>query len=251
MDNQVNQQIYESDVIVDVYRRAAENGLTYQEEFCLGQIPDKNTKSVLDIGIGGGRTVGPLSGVFGSYVGIDYAEPMVVSARETYPGRDLRAMDARDIQLDEAVDVAVFSFNGISSVSYENRQLIFQSIAKSVKPGGFFVYSVHSLSHDRVAKWMNSMFISEMVSPLERIRFAQNRLRMFGKQKMSADGSHAYVNDPALGFKLINVYVDIDQEKKKLTEYGFEVLDEIGNKKTASGYNGADNWVYFITRKTA
>lgn len=251
MDNQVNQQIYESDVIVGVYRRAATNGLTVQEEFCFAQVPDKQAKSVLDIGIGGGRTVGPLSEMFGSYIGVDYAEPMVLSARETYPGRDLRAMDARNIELDESVDCAVFSFNGISSVSYENRQLIFQSISKAVKPGGYFVYSAHSLSHDRVASWMGSMFIKEMIVPTERIRFAHNRLRMFGKQQASGDGSHAYVNDPALGFKLINVYVDIEMEKSRLSEYGFEVLDEIGNKKTTSGYDPADNWVYFVTRKTA
>jgi SAM-dependent methyltransferase len=250
MDNQINQQIYESDVIVDVYKRAASNGLTSQEDFCFSQIPDKSKKSVLDIGIGGGRTVGPLSDMFGTYIGIDYAEPMVIAARENYPGTDLRAMDARHIELEKPVDCAVFSFNGISSVSYENRLLIFQSIANAVKPGGYFVYSAHSLTHDRVDRWMNSMLIKEMVVPTERIRFAHNRLRMFGKQELSTDGSHAYVNDPALGFKLINVYVNIEMEKERLASYGFEVLDEIGNKKSASGYDGADNWVYFVTRKT-
>ena len=74
--------------------------------------------SVLDIGIGAGRTTGVFATVAGRYLGIDYAPKMVEYCRAQLPDDDavsVEVADARDLSQfgRDAYDFAMFSFNGI------------------------------------------------------------------------------------------------------------------------------------------
>jgi len=108
------------------------------------------TIRMLDLGIGGGRTTFTFGAIAGSYVGIDYAEPMVALAREL-AGEDencrLSVGDARDLAdyPDETFDFVLFSFNGIDYVDHNDRQLILREVRRVLASDGTFLFSSHSL----------------------------------------------------------------------------------------------------------
>ena len=52
--------------------------------------------TVLDLGVGGGRTVGPLSKIASCYIGLDYSEGMVEVCRARSPQLEFHHGDATD-----------------------------------------------------------------------------------------------------------------------------------------------------------
>jgi SAM-dependent methyltransferase len=161
---------------------------------------------------------------------------------------DLRVIDARDLAFKQRFDCVSFSFNGIDTVTYEDRQVILQHVADALKPGGYFVYSTHNLHHSRTASWANDFWVDELYKPWKRMRYFPNRLKNFWRQSFDKEHSIAYVNDPGLGFALFNAYVDIRAEIETLGRYGFTVFKLIGNTKQVEGYDAEDCWVYILAR---
>jgi len=79
-----NKAIYQRERTVKEYA-LADAELTVQENVCIEYLPQAQRNCVLDIGIGAGRTVRPLSERFKRYVGIDYSAPMIREARRRFP----------------------------------------------------------------------------------------------------------------------------------------------------------------------
>src|SRR5215213_241769 len=75
-------------------------------------LPDVRGGSVLDIGIGAGRTSAILAPHAGDYVGVDFSANMIKLARKLHPNLDFRVGDARHLNAfhGETFDVVVFSF---------------------------------------------------------------------------------------------------------------------------------------------
>lgn len=100
---------------------------------------------VLDIGVGGGRTVPLLNRGEGRYVGIDFVPELINAARKRFPEVDLRVGDARHLDFPDACfDVAVFSINGLDAVSHADRASALREIRRVLRPGGAFVFSTHN-----------------------------------------------------------------------------------------------------------
>lgn len=103
--------------------------------------------AVLDLGVGGGRTTAALTEVAGSYVGVDYSKAMVEHCRRAFPGQRFEVGDARQLVAfpDGSFDVVVFSFNGIDSIpDRTGRQACLREVARLLRPGGTFLFSVHN-----------------------------------------------------------------------------------------------------------
>ena len=77
-------------------------------------------KSILDLGVGGGRTSSYLSLNALRYVGVDYADHMVLACRSKFPELEFRRMDASDLSYFDAMsfDVVVMAFNGLDALRY-------------------------------------------------------------------------------------------------------------------------------------
>lgn len=100
-------------------------------------------KRLLDIGVGGGRTVPILRALSDDYVGVDYLEPMVAACRERFPGVRVEWADARHLtQFDDgAFDFAMFSWNGIDAVDHDGRPDVLREVHRVLAPGGIFLFS--------------------------------------------------------------------------------------------------------------
>ena len=106
-----NRDAYSRPSIVNWY--SAQAGLQAGESALLAAYRSEiEGASVLDIGIGGGRTTGALLPLVGRYLGVDYSLPLVEAARVRFPQVDLRWADARELTTlgERDLDVAWFSF---------------------------------------------------------------------------------------------------------------------------------------------
>ena len=100
---------------------------------------------VLDVGVGGGRTVPLLSPSAARYVGIDFVPELVTAANKRFPDADIRVGDARHLDFpDESFDLAVFSINGIDAISHSDRAIALREIRRVLRPTGAFVFSTHN-----------------------------------------------------------------------------------------------------------
>lgn len=102
---------------------------------------------LLDVGVGGGRTVPMLTAISADYTAVDYTPELVSVCRENHPGAHVFHMDARDMSAfsDNSFALVMFSFNGIDAVDYEGRMAILREFVRVLRPGGIALFSTHNL----------------------------------------------------------------------------------------------------------
>src|ERR1700683_320873 len=104
--------------------------------------------TILDLGVGGGRTTPHLSSLAGRYVGADYAPEMINICQKKFPNLEFENVNAADLSIfaTSSFDAVVMAFNGIDSiVSDESRYQAFREIRRVLKPKGVLVFSSHNV----------------------------------------------------------------------------------------------------------
>lgn len=143
---------YSSEEVVARY--AADVQLQPPEQTIFSLVaPRLRQARVLDLGVGAGRTTRALVPMCHSYVGADYAAPMVEVCRSRFANwvlnQDIHfeVIDARSIPFENAsFDFICFSYNGIDLVPPEDRDRVLAECRRVLKPGGSLVYSSHNLN---------------------------------------------------------------------------------------------------------
>jgi ubiquinone/menaquinone biosynthesis C-methylase UbiE len=103
--------------------------------------------TVLDLGVGGGRTTSCLSRVASRYVGVDYSEAMVRACRRKFPNLDFLLADASDLSVfkDGSFDAIVFSFNGLDYVVPDEKRLrCLHECRRVLREEGVLIFSSHN-----------------------------------------------------------------------------------------------------------
>jgi len=215
--------------------------------------------SMLDIGVGGGRTTRHFAPLMKDYVGIDYSAEMIAACKEEFvnmiPAESFQQCDARDMRVfdDDSFDFILFSFNGIDYVSYDDRDKILQEIRRVGKPGSLLFFSTHNIRY---------------LPTLYGFRFPSNPLRIFqeldrfirvrrlnGDVEKYEDLDYAIVNDGAHGFGLETSYVNFEVQWLHLERMGFTNVQVYGlsdgkqvDRKEFSSRR--DPWMYFLCTVT-
>lgn len=104
--------------------------------------------SILDLGVGTGRTARHLARTATRYVGADISPAMIDVAHHRFPDLDFVVADAAELDCftGSAFDGVVFSFNGIDYLSPDDRRHAFLHHAHRVlRPGGTLIFSHHNL----------------------------------------------------------------------------------------------------------
>jgi SAM-dependent methyltransferase len=98
---------------------------------------------ILDLGVGGGRTVALLRLLSADYLGIDYTPELVELCRARHPDVEVEVGDARDLSglAEGSRGLVVFSNNGIDAVDHGDRQRVLAGVHRVLEPGGTFVFS--------------------------------------------------------------------------------------------------------------
>lgn len=242
---------------------ASRNYLTPAEFVALGEAWPQVRGDVLDVGVGGGRTTGYLRSIASSYRAIDISSEMADACRAQHPGVEISVGDARtlDGHADDSYDLVLFSFNGIDYIDHGERDQVFASALRVLRPGGAFVYSSHNLGvlEGRLPP-LQPVPLVRTIDPARMLvrgvralagtlRRRRNRRRL-GDRQYLGDG-HALVNDECYDHSLLTVYVDPQRERETLASAGFERIVTVDASGCLDPGQHRDPWVYYVARKPA
>ncbi len=218
-------------------------------------------RRVLDIGVGGGRTVRALRQLSSNYLGIDNSEAMVSACQRRFPQACFEVMDARAMTPlpDASVHLAMFSCNGIGMVSHEDRLLILLEVFRVLAPGGVFLFSTHNQnSPDYRAgfQWPEFEMSRNPARVLMRLaRFGrQVPLRWMRRRQLRAleirTPDYSVINDACHDYGVMLYYIGLRQQRAQLQALGFEAnavaFDLQGRQITG---DPADNSIMLVARK--
>ncbi|MCU0566778.1 MAG: class I SAM-dependent methyltransferase [Oculatellaceae cyanobacterium Prado106] len=230
-----NRQVYQARSIVQHYSQLRQ--LQPAEQTILDLFRSEWSKiTLLDIGVGGGRTTQHFSGLVQAYMGIDYAPEMIAACQERFPLADssdssgssgssnpskvFQVMDARQMQQfpDHAFDFILFSFNGIDALCHGDRQQVFQEVSRIGKPGGYFFFSSHNLQGiERELNWKNQVSLNPLKTYVNLIMFGL--LRFFNRSislKQLQQADHEMIQDESHNFRLKQYYVRPQEQLTQL-----------------------------------
>jgi SAM-dependent methyltransferase len=190
-------------------------------------------EAVLDIGVGGGRTVELLAPLAQKYVALDYAPSMVEACRQRFPRVDVSVGDARDLSrfADETFGLVTFSFNGIDAVDHASRKSVLREVQRVLKPNGLFWFSTLNIAGMglRLRPWLPE-WPTHNGKP---VRYALETARMLARmpkrilnyvrlRPLFSAGSGWSINTlSAHDYKLLVHYTSLARECDELAEYGF------------------------------
>ena len=221
---------------------------------------------ILDVGVGGGRTVPLLRRLSTDYQAIDYMQEMVDICRRNHPGVRVRLMDARDLSAfdDNSFGLIAFSFNGIDAVDYAGRQAILREFKRVLHPGGRLIFSTHNLEGPsyretpiRGLHWPSGsnnplrlgFGVARIVInfPLAAINYRRN-----SRLNREFDGYAIHVC-AAHKFAIVIVYTELQHQQRELAALGLETEAVFGNldcQPLTLGKPLRDvNWFHFVARK--
>lgn len=218
-------------------------------------------KPVLDIGVGGGRTVEALLGISDDYLGIDYSQAMVDACRKRYPGVRFEFADARALAevADGSIFLVVFSCNGIGMVSHADRLRILGEVNRVLQPGGIFVFSNHNRNSPEFHRGFRFPSFAWSFNPLRvavrSLRFASDTaLRLRNRKRFRPHEVHgeeySIINDICHHYGTMLYYVTLEKQRQQLVDAGFDSGAEafdLGGRLVRDG--SSDDSIAYIARK--
>jgi SAM-dependent methyltransferase len=237
-----NQRTYESANAVRNFATLAE--LQPPERTILDIVRRRLPQSrMLDLGVGGGRTTVPFAEHAAVYVGVDYSAGMIEACHARF-GRErwqFTVADARDLPFEDgSFDFVLFSFNGIDSVSHEDRQRVLTEIHRVLSRGGLFAFSAHNLAFaPSLLSITRAMGPRAMLWRL-RLRLANPPLPEIQKRDWIV------LQDGSLHGRLQTYYVRRAEQLRQLTAAGFVDVQVFQLDGEVAPEGVTDPWLYYM-----
>lgn len=221
---------------------------------------------LLDVGVGGGRTVAMLRALSEDYVAIDYTPKLVAICQRNHPGVAVRLMDARDLSAfaDDTFGLVMFSFNGIDAVDYAGRTAILREFARVLRPGGLLVFSTHNMRgpsyHEnltcflRPPRWSPNPLVLgfNTARVIANLPLATINYLRYSRLNQEFDGYAVHVC-AAHKFGIVIVFTEMAAQKRALAAAGLRTEAVFGNRGAAQLHDGDNlddiNWFHFVARK--
>ena len=250
----MNQKKYESKSVVSSYINMR---LQNPEVMIIVKYRENiSGKHVLDIGCGSGRTTAILKNLSSGYIGLDYSLEMIESCRKRFEGVRFLHGDVRDMVefKDEEFDCVMFSFNGLDSISHDDRLKGLREIHRVLKQDGLFVFSSHNRNHryaiSRPKMEFSGTPCKQTYNLIKFFKSTRNRLKnknhqMFNKQ-------YAIINDIAHNYAMLTYYISKTHQMLQLNDMGFETIemyDTLGNMLTLDNDDKDSAWIYYVAKK--
>jgi len=243
-----NKIVYNSHSVVNEYKEKL--FLFKSEKNLINLLKNRNDlTSMLDIGIGTGRTTHFFSKFFKKYIGIDYASEMINISKTKYSANkncSFYTLDATDMQIfeDNTFDFILFSFNGLDCVSFTERIKILKEIKRIAKPNALFSYSTHNIYN------IPKLFSFRL--PRNPFNF-QSELRRYKKINKINKSYNELINedyviiaDGDIDFTVKYYYCNINFEIDMIKKLGYKIKD-LQSLKTGETFKINTNWEKITT----
>nr|WP_035800784.1 class I SAM-dependent methyltransferase [Crocosphaera chwakensis] len=260
MINDKNLQTYSTSDVVNYYQYLQQ--LQPAEETIIKLLKNKlSNMKMLDLGVGGGRTIQHFFPLVKEYIGVDYSVDMIKACQQrlsqSYPSIKLMVGDARNLSQfdDNYFDFILFSFNGIDYISHEDRLKGLQEIKRVGKSGGYFFFSSHNLQAiEKLFNWRCHFSLNPFKTYVNLVMFAF--LRGFNssinyptiKQK-----NYAILRDESHNFRLRTYYIRASEQIKQLEPlftdikvFSWKTGLQLTTKQDMIFCN--DMWLYYLCR---
>lgn len=227
----INLRAMSSSVAIKWY--AGLGQLAAYEKVALDQIASEvRGQAILDMGVGGGRTVLALRELSPDYLGIDYSKAMVDTCRERFPGLRFEHMDARKMSSIEnaSIALAVFSCNGISMVGHDDRLAILREVHRVLKPNGIFLFTTYNRNSPEATAGFQFPTFKASRNPVQMLKRAarwtsdtviriKHRRKFVRHEQRTAD--YALINDHCHNYAVMLYYISLAKQRQQLEESGF------------------------------
>jgi SAM-dependent methyltransferase len=228
--------------------------------------------TILDLGVGGGRTTPHLSSIASRYVGADYAAKMIAACRRKFPNLEFENVDAADLSIFAAstFDAVVMAFNGMDSViPHESRYRALPEIHRVLKPEGVLIFSSHNVrsiwvrpswNPDRLASLAkqlvgsNPVLYRPLLWSLTGLRavtavfqsMARSLARVARRMPTPAFWlGEGYLMDAAHGGMRIHVATP-EKVERELNGFGFRLLRVLGDDYPRASRLYITDWYYYV-----
>lgn len=255
----LNQEFYHSQAVAQWFATKW-FVLPEEESFLRDFADDLRGKSILDLGIGAGRTIRFLQPLAANYTGIDFSPEMVQEARDRFPDVRLEVRDATELSAyaDGEFDCVIFSFNGIDSLSHDGRLRAIREIRRVLKAGGLFAFSTHNRDRPGVSPYAleNLGFSKHPVRMLKNFKHYCNCIRNWKRSLHCAidEMEYALRHDSGNFFKVPIYYISKREQVRQVARLGFlmeAVYDRKGRRAETDDADHVSSWIFYACRKTA
>ncbi len=255
-----NQTTYESADVVRYYTQLQQLQPAEASILALLQV-QLAQMTMLDIGVGGGRTTQHFADVVASYIGIDYSADMIAACQKRFSQVDssisLRVGDARQLSqfADDSYDFILFSYNGIDSMSHADRLNLFQEVSRIGRSNGYFCFSSHNLDvFERDFDWRQQVSWNPLSTYVNLVMWGLLHLFNFpiGRQQLQPV-NHAILRDESHNFRLKQYYIRPQAQLAQLPAQFSDVQvyswkSGLELKTEAERSACSDRWLYYLCR---
>jgi ubiquinone/menaquinone biosynthesis C-methylase UbiE len=219
---------------------------------------------ILDLGVGGGRTVPLLRQLSADYTAVDYTPALVNACRKKYPDARLLHGDARDLSFfaAETFKLVVFSFNGIDAVNTDDRRKILREVHRVLRRGGIFLFSSHNKDGPGHCESFTfgigatrnpvKLLVRTLRALKDAPRTTRNYLR-YSRLNEDRDG-RSIMNAAAHNHGLLIQYITLEKQCEELEQAGFlrdpEIYENVGSRPVSSNAETTGAWwLHYVARK--
>lgn len=252
---ELNQKTYNSESVIAEYDQL--QFLFKAEQIIFKKYESVLKKaSVLDIGIGAGRTTQFLAKLCNKYKGVDYSQNFINHCKSKFSelqNATFEFADARHMKTfpDESFDFIIFSFNGIDCLDLEGRKQVLKECKRVLKSNGLFCFSFHNfktipklyslIMSKNPFKWKQSLHRYKMVNKLN------------PKRNSFKDEKFVILRDGADNFGTDVMYTQPKFQLEQLKNLGFEPLCFYDAEKgieipTSKLFDSKAQWIYSVIK---
>lgn len=213
-------------------------------------------KHILDIGCGAGRTTLPLTRLSKHYIGIDFSFDMIELCKKKFADVTFIHHDVRNMEIfeDETFDFILFSYNGLDSISHNDRLKSLKEIYRILKKDGVFVFSSHNRNYHLAHSFPKAVFT---LDPCAQAKFFVKYFRSIvnylkNRRLEQFNEEYAIINDKAHSYALLTYYIDKNNQILQNKSMGFETIemyDTSGNILNPGDKDNHSAWIYYVTKK--